>query len=137
MRRQQQQAALCHPQHGDSRAFNQVSWVNEHEEKGLPYDISVVERDGGVSFGAGQPLQPPTAHRCYIEVKSTTSLAKPLFEMSMAELEFAMQHGARHSLYRVLGACSPAVRVLRLDDVARSIASGGLVLFAGAAGAVM
>ena len=68
-----------------------------------------------------------------MEVKATSSADKPLFEMSIAELEFARMHGAAYSLYRVFNANSEHARVLKLHNVARSLTNGGLVLFAGAA----
>eukprot|EP00966_Prymnesium_polylepis_P220268 5095558-Prymnesium_polylepis.1 len=102
------------------------TWVNEAEESGLPYDILVTERSEGMGWG----------RESYIEVKATNSADKPLFEMSVAELEFAQKQGASYSLYRVFSACSNSVRVLKLQNVARSLARGGLVLYAGSPGAL-
>ena len=100
-----------------------VTWVNEEEERGLPYDIVVTELGGAIG----------SRNDSYVEVKATSSADKPLFEMSIAELEFARAHGAAYSLYRVFNANSEHVRVLKLHNVARSLTNGGLVLFAGAA----
>jgi hypothetical protein len=102
-----------------------VTWVNEEAESGKPYDIIVTEH--GVAIGSGNDT--------YVEVKATSTAERPLFEMSVAELEFARAHGRNYSLYRVFNANSEHVRVLKLDDVAGSLANGGLVLccYAGAA----
>jgi hypothetical protein len=104
-------------------ASAEVTWVNEEEERGLPYDIIVTELGGAIG----------SRNDSYVEVKATSSADKPLFEMSVAELEFARAHGAAYSLYRVFNANSEHVRVLKLHNVARSLTNGGLVLFAGAA----
>ena len=104
-------------------ASAEVTWVNEEEERGLPYDIIVTELGGAIG----------SRNDSYVEVKATSSADKPLFEMSIAELEFARAHGAAYSLYRVFNANSEHVRVLKLHNVARSLTNGGLVLFAGAA----
>jgi len=103
-----------------------VAWMNEEEESGLPYDILVTEHCAAQGFSRDS----------YVEVKATTSSDKPLFEMSVAELDFARKHGAAYSLYRVFSAGDGDARVLKLHNVARSLGNGGLLLFAGAAGAV-
>jgi hypothetical protein len=100
-----------------------VTWVNEEAESGKPYDIIVTEH--GVAIGSGNDT--------YVEVKATSTAERPLFEMSVAELEFARAHGRNYSLYRVFNANSEHVRVLKLHNVARSLTNGGLVLFAGTA----
>ena len=107
----------------ETLASAEVTWVNEEEERGLPYDIIVTELGGAIG----------SRNDSYVEVKATSSADKPLFEMSIAELEFARAHGAAYSLYRVFNANSEHVRVLKLHNVARSLTNGGLVLFAGAA----
>ena len=75
-------------------ASAEVTWINEAEERFLPYDIVVTEHGGAV----GSIL--------YMEVKATSSADKPLFEMSIAELEFARMHGAAYSLYCAFNANS-------------------------------
>jgi hypothetical protein len=109
----------------ETLASAEVTWVNEEAERGKPYDIIVTEH--GVAIGSGNDT--------YVEVKATSTAERPLFEMSVAELEFARAHGRNYSLYRVFNANSEHVRVLKLDDVAGSLANGGLVLccYAGAA----
>jgi hypothetical protein len=104
-------------------ASAEVKWVNEEEERGEPYDIIVTEHDGASG----------SRNVSYVEVKATTSADKPYFEISIAELGFALKHGAAYSLYRVFNANSEHAHVLKLHNVARSLTNGGLVLFAGAA----
>ena len=53
----------------------------------------------------------------------------------MAELDFAREKGAAYTLYRVFSACSCEARIVKLQNVSRSIKGGGLVLFAGTAAA--
>ncbi len=47
-----------------------MEWVNEREERGLPYDICVHGADGG---------------RQFVEVKATVNWAKTYFEISHNE----------------------------------------------------
>ncbi|KAL1527865.1 hypothetical protein AB1Y20_009241 [Prymnesium parvum] len=108
-----------------------VVWVNEIEEQGLPYDVKIVERSQDVAATV------PHAEKVhYVEVKATTSSSKPLFEMSLAEIDFAREHGSACSLYRVFSAFSAEVKVIKLHNVANSLYHKDLILFAGAAGAV-
>ncbi|OQR87692.1 phosphoserine aminotransferase [Achlya hypogyna] len=72
---------LLRATHGDA-----VEWVNELQETGLPYDICINGGSGG---------------REYIEVKSTSTFDKVVFEMSVQELDFAGQHGSQYIIYRV------------------------------------
>ena len=102
-----------------------VTWVNEEEERGLPYDIVIVEPNDDATSGYRES---------FIEVKATTSADKALFEVSMAELDFARQQGAAYALYRVFNARSQHALVAKLHNVSRCIGHGGLVLFAGVAG---
>jgi len=108
-----------------------VVWVNEIEEQGLPYDVKIVERSQDVAATV------PHAEKVhYVEVKATTSSSKPLFEMSLAEIDFARERGSACSLYRVFSAFSAEVKVIKLHNVANSLYHKDLILFAGAAGAV-
>jgi len=109
-------------------ASAEVTWVNEEEERGLPYDILISERMASSGW----------CRESFVEVKATTSADKALFQMSVEELEFARKQGAAYSLYRVFSACGAGgdVRVHKLHNVARSLEDGGLVLFAGRAGAL-
>jgi hypothetical protein len=65
-----------------------VSWMNEHEESGMPYDITV--KDGKDSLR-------------YIEVKSTNRPDhRHVFHISPQEVVFALGHRPHYDLYRVV-----------------------------------
>ena len=99
-----------------------VIHVNAEEEAGLPYDIEIRSTlaDG------------PTEVRCYVEVKTTVSQDKPLFELSLAEIDKARREGDRYAIYRVFGAGSESVSMASLHNPARHLSSGGgLTLYAG------
>jgi hypothetical protein len=67
----------------------------------------------------------------FIEVKTTTADEMAIFPMSLPEVDCARRLGARYSIYRVLGAGTPSVRVLKLHDPARHLQRGGLALYVG------
>ena len=98
-----------------------VLWENAEGEKGLPWDIVL-----------GDPSTLDGGH--FIEVKTTVAEELAAFEMSLSELDCARQKGARYSVYRVLGAGTPGVRVLRLHDPARLLGNGQLTLYVGSKG---
>eukprot|EP00966_Prymnesium_polylepis_P265555 6134561-Prymnesium_polylepis.1 len=104
-----------------------VTWHNEQLESGRPYDLSV-SATGGAEGEA----------TTYIEVKTSTALDKPFFEVSMGELEFAQRCGAAYHLYRVAGAGTTAVTLACLPDPLRCVSSGAgsiaLVLGGGSTG---
>ena len=91
-----------------------VTWVNEVQEQGLPFDV-ILERT------------PPT----YIEVKSTISKTKQLFQLSVKELQFAEKMGDLYTIYRVYGAGSDDVSLASLRNLAQHLADGSLGLFVG------
>ncbi|XP_050366227.1 protein NO VEIN [Argentina anserina] len=62
-----------------------IKWVNEHKETGLPYDIVLGEKN-----------------KKYIEVKATKSARKDWFEISMKELQFAIEKGEAFSIAHVI-----------------------------------
>ncbi|RLN95527.1 hypothetical protein BBJ28_00007485 [Nothophytophthora sp. Chile5] len=79
-----------------------VEWVNEQEESGLPYDLTL--------SSAGKVVE-------YVEVKSTRTMEKGVFEISMNELDQAAMHGSLYCIYRVFNAGNPALcRVIRLKN---------------------
>ncbi|KAG6611350.1 Phosphoserine aminotransferase [Phytophthora cinnamomi] len=89
-------------QHAESKSDQTVEWVNEMEESGLPYDLTV--------SSAGKVVE-------YIEVKSTRTMEKGVFEISMNELDQAAIHGSTYSIYRVFNAGNPALcRVIRMKN---------------------
>ena len=92
----------------------EATWVNELQEQGLPFDV-ILERT------------PPT----YIEVKSTVSRTKQLFQLSVPELRFAEKMGEQYTVYRVYGAGSDDVSLASLRNLAQHLADGSLGLFVG------
>ena len=70
---------------------------------------------------------PPT----YIEVKSTVSRTKQLFQLSVPELRFAEKMGEQYTVYRVYGAGSDDVSLASLRNLAQHLADGSLGLFVG------
>lgn len=79
-----------------------VEWVNEHEESGKPYDITVSAR--------GKVVE-------YVEVKATRTMEKAVFEISMNELDQAAIHGSSYCIYRVFNAGNDALcRVVRMKN---------------------
>lgn len=98
---------------GEEYVFNQlkrqharnnviVEWVNEKEESGLPYDLTL---------SSGGKVEE------YIEVKSTRTMEKGAFEISMNELDQAAIHGSTYCIYRVFNAGNFALcRVVRLKN---------------------
>ena len=90
-----------------------ATWHNEQRESGLPYDISIAT-DGG---GGGEETT-------YVEVKTTKALEKPVFEVSMPELEFAKACGAAYHLYRVSGAGTADVSIACVPDPLQVVSSG-------------
>ncbi|TDH67095.1 hypothetical protein CCR75_008242 [Bremia lactucae] len=87
-------------QHAESEVT--VEWLNEKEESGLPYDLMLSR--------AKTILE-------YIEVKSTRTMEKGLFEISLNELNEATIHGSTYCIYRVFNAGNSALcRVIRLEN---------------------
>ncbi|KAK1945297.1 hypothetical protein P3T76_003830 [Phytophthora citrophthora] len=89
-------------QHSETESNMTVQWVNEEEESGLPYDLTLSV--------AGKVVE-------YIEVKSTRTMEKGVFEISMNELDQAAIHGSTYSIYRVFNAGNAALcRVIRMKN---------------------
>jgi hypothetical protein len=87
--------------HKDNDAV-EVEWVNEHEESGRPYDITI--------SSGGKVTE-------YVEVKSTRTMEKAVFEISMNELDQAAIHGSSYCIYRVFNAGNDTLcRVIRMKN---------------------
>ncbi len=90
-------------QQGERSEGVKVTWVNEYEETGQPFDI-LVECDNT---------------KTYIEVKATKYNQKELFEISSKEVLFAEQQKEHFHLYRVYNAGnSENARLCRLQNLA-------------------
>lgn len=62
--------------------------------------------------------------RLFIEVKASSRLDKPYFEISLQELQLAQDMEDCFIIYRVLGVGTGHIRVLRLDNVKRALVEG-------------
>jgi len=69
-----------------------VVWANQGAETGRPYDITYT----GVN-NRGK------AETYYVEVKTTASVDKPIFEISPGELDFARHHPQTYLILRLFG----------------------------------
>jgi len=90
-------------------------WTNQDTQKGLPYDFELTYRDNS---------------RIYVEVKSTRSDQKACFGISIQQVMFAQEMGARYHLYRVYCAGDTKnVRLASIDNVAQRLICKQLRLF--------
>ena len=83
-----------------------VHWSNQDGEKGNPYDFEVhFADDNGM-------------HVDYIEVKSTMSESKEVFQISVQQIKFADEKKENFHIYRVFNAGNPEkVRLIRIHDL--------------------
>ena len=82
----------------------------------------------------GEP-PPAPSQTVYVEVKTTTTSDKALFEITCGELDFMRRRqdsGSSFELCRVWAAGTPSARVARLREPAAALASGQLTLLIGA-----
>ena len=87
-----------------------VSWTNEDQETGEPFDFVVTMKN------SSDPSKDLTV---FIEVKSTSSDTKNFFEMSLQQIDFAREKTDAFHLYRVFNAGhQAAVRLMRLENLA-------------------
>lgn len=87
-----------------------VHWCNETEEQGLPYDFEVGVETEEEKFTV------------YIEVKSTLSDTKEIFEISYPQVSFAQEKKNHFHVYRVFNANNPdLVRLVRIQNLADKI----------------
>ena len=66
-----------------------VHWMNEEQERGGPYDITVLTEE---------------KETCFVEVKATSSLTKEFIPISWRELKFAEEKKECYFLYRLYNA---------------------------------
>ncbi|GJN22973.1 hypothetical protein PR202_gb10584 [Eleusine coracana subsp. coracana] len=79
--------ALVHKYFVEQLGSNNVKWVNQESETGLPYDI-VITRKGNFTE--------------YVEVKATVSSQKDWFYVTSREWQFALEKGDSFSFARVV-----------------------------------
>uniref|UniRef100_A0A4W3JPJ6 Wu:fj29h11 n=2 Tax=Callorhinchus milii TaxID=7868 RepID=A0A4W3JPJ6_CALMI len=98
----------------------EVLWVNEKGESGLPYDFQVVftGRDDVVSEAT------------FLEVKSTVKAEKNFVQLSAREVELALRAKEHYHMYRVYNAGdSQNVRLCRIENLAKCLNAKQLALF--------
>lgn len=82
-----------------------IVWVNEKGNTTRPYDLEIRGVEGEMIT--------------YVEVKTTTSDQKDIFEISVQELQFALKNQQAFHLYRVFNAGNPSfLRIRRLRNLA-------------------
>lgn len=82
------------------------SWKNKREESGCPYDFEV-------HFADDSGLQTD-----YIEVKSTVSDTKEVFEISIQQVKFASEKNEHFHIFRVFNAGDMEnVKLIRITDL--------------------
>ena len=93
---------------------NQVIWVNESVESGLPYDILIKGKDVEI----------------FIEIKSTSTSGKHVLEISSQEIKCAFEKQENYHLYRVYNAGNPRdCRVAKLRNLASNLDTKAVSLF--------
>ncbi|XP_024318630.1 uncharacterized protein LOC100827509 [Brachypodium distachyon] len=80
---------------------NNVKWVNEENESGLPYDILITSGDGTTE---------------YVEVKATVASSKDWFHITPREWQFALEKGDLFSIAHVLLKCSDKANIVMLKN---------------------
>ena len=91
----------------------EIVWMNEKGNTTAPYDIEIRQHIPGDGESDGRTV------RTFVEVKTTSSDQKDIFELSVPELQFAWEHEVAFHLYRVFNAGKPAnVRIRRLQNLA-------------------
>ncbi|CAC5410109.1 unnamed protein product [Mytilus coruscus] len=90
--------------------ISSVKWCNEEEEIGQPYDFTVGMKTEDEEFTV------------YIEVKSTLSDTKEIFEISYPQVKFAQKNRERFHVYRIFNSLNPdRVRLVRIQNLAQKI----------------
>ena len=103
-----QEQARCHP----SGAV-EIVWINEKGNTTAPYDIEIRRHLCDVGASGNRTVV------TFVEVKTTSSDQKDVFELSVPELQFAWDRQDAFHLYRVFNAGKPgSVRIRRLQNLA-------------------
>ncbi|KAJ1293140.1 hypothetical protein BS78_01G045100 [Paspalum vaginatum] len=79
--------AVVHKYIAKQLGSNNVRWVNEEIETGLPYDIVITHTEG---------------HKEYVEVKATVSSRKDWFDVTPREWQFSLEKGDSFNIARVV-----------------------------------
>lgn len=83
-----------------------VKWCNKENEKGAPYDMEISRQtDSGIV-------------QTFIEVKTTLTDDKNVFEISSQQIQFAQEHRENFHIYRVFNAGDlERVRLVRINNL--------------------
>ena len=117
LQRQKEQGLLQYNRQDDCTVS--VDWANKEGESGQPFDIQV-------TFSLPGQL---TSKSFYIEVKTTTSQDKGIFEISSKQLSFAQQQQDTYHLYRVFNAGKHTIQLFRLQNLAHHLNTHQVKLF--------
>ena len=102
-----------------------IIWLNEEANTTAPYDFEIRRPNTGVN----QEAQSKTVIT-YIEVKTTSSDQKEVFEISVPELLFALEKKEAFHLYRVFNAGKRGcLRIRRLKNLASQLEKRNVKLF--------
>ncbi len=103
-----------------------LKWVNREEESGKPYDIEVevlaeaaeaAQEDETTDEEPMEMESRPVTKTVYIEVKSTASKEKSMFEISMNEIRLAQQKNDFYHVYIVYSAGLQSSRLCLLQNL--------------------
>lgn len=97
----------------------EVNWANQKEESGWPFDIKVEFPVPGQS----------TPQSFFIEVKTTMSENKGVFEISNRQLQFAYQQQNAFHLYRVYNAGKATVKMCRIQNLHQYLDAHQIALY--------
>lgn len=97
----------------------EVNWANQQKESGWPFDIKV-------EFPV--PSQ-STPQSFFIEVKTTVSENKGVFEISNQQLQFAYQQQNAFHLYRVYNAGKATVKMCRIQNLHQHLDAHQIALY--------
>lgn len=96
----------------------EIVWMNEKGNTTHPYDLEIRRRPACVQ----EEEYSKTTVITYVEVKTTSSDQKEIFEISVPELQFALEKQKAFHLYRVFNAGNPScLRIRRLQNLAAQL----------------
>ena len=96
----------------------EIVWMNEKGNTTHPYDLEIRQRPAGEQDEVHSKMTVIT----YVEVKTTSSNQKEIFEISVPELQFALEKQKAFHLYRVFNAGNPScLRIRRLQNLASQL----------------
>ena len=114
----------AHMELPNGRKIVDLSWINQEEETGFPFDIIVSlaeDNESEVVMGEGElasrSQESISTHKIYIEVKSTAAKEKAMFEISPNEIKFSEQKRGNYHVYIVYSAGLQCSRLFQLENL--------------------